>query len=110
MTKDDLVNPIVKANVNLVFAFLSVKFPIVKLPFVEFVVKHYLAKWLAPMIGEGVVFVAFRVIDMEQVQKSGKFNEALEQFRQALANGVPDEKSNIAFDNTFRDAIRLRPN
>lgn len=104
-----MVDTIADANAEFVLAFLTAQFPFLGIGIVRFIVKHYLVKWLKPLVNEGTVFVAFKVIDAEQMQKWEYFDEAKERFRIAIESGVPDEKSEIAFDNTFRDAIRLKP-
>lgn len=109
LTKKEIVDDITTLNADLVLAFLSVKFPILQIGIVKFIAKHYLMKWLEPMANEGTVFVAFKVIDVEQAVKAGNSIEARDRLRIAVESGVPDEQSEIAFDNTFRDAIRVKP-
>lgn len=109
MNKEQVVDTITDANAEFVLAFLTAQFPFIQIGIVRFIVKYYLKKWLRPMVNEGTVFIAFKVIDTEQMQKWEHFDVAKERFRIALESGVPDAQSEIAFDNTFRDSIRLKP-
>lgn len=107
MTKNELVGKITNANIDFIMALLSVRFPVLNIGIVKYFARYYLGQLIEPMVNEGTLFVAFKVIDMEQVDKSQKYNEALERFRASLENGIPDEKSEIEFDRSFRDAIKL---
>jgi len=109
MTKKEIVEDVTNVNAELVLAFLTAKFPIFSIAIVRYIAKHYLMKWLEPMVNEGTVFVAFRVIDVDQMVKAGFFNAARERLLIALESGVPSETSEIEFDRRFLDAIRIKP-
>jgi hypothetical protein len=109
VTKDQVVDEMTSLNADLMFAFLASSFPILKIGIVQFLLMHFLKKWLRPMVNEGTVFVAFKAIDSEQMRKWEYFDVAKEKFKIALELGVPDEDSAIAFDDAFRRAIRFDP-
>lgn len=109
MTKQEIVDDISKTNADLVLAFLSATYPVFNIGIVRYLAKHYLAKWLRPMVNEGTVFIAFQVFDRQQMNKAEEYGRNRERLLIALESGVPDAKSSIDFDNSFRDAIRLKP-
>jgi hypothetical protein len=109
MTKKEIVEDVTNVNAELVLAFLTARFPIFSIAIVRYIAKHYLMKWLEPMVNEGTVFIAFSVIDADQMRKWEYFDEAKARLMIALESGVPDEQSQIDFDRRFLDAIRIKP-
>lgn len=112
MTKDEIASQITNANTTIVFALLSLRFPFLKIPIVSWVVKYYLSKWFKPVAAEGTVFVAFKVIDWNELEKAKTFNEAMQRLANAMSVGGISEDLKDAednFDNSFRDAIRIKP-
>ena len=112
MTKAEIVSEVESANTKIVFALLSSRFPILKTPILAFVVKYYLKKFFTPLIEQGSVFIAFKAIDWQQLEKAKHFNDAISYLAEVMEKGSSDDVVSIAadsFDSAFRDAIRLRP-
>jgi len=108
MTKDEIVSQITSANTEIVFALLSDWVPFLKLPLIAWVVKYYIGKGLKPGINEGVVFVKFKVIDWDKLEKAKNFADALIELQTAIRDGFPDEKdSSDDFDKAFRSAVGI---
>jgi hypothetical protein len=109
LTKDEIVAQINDANTAVVFAMLSSWMPFLNLPLISFVARYYISKAMKPEIAEGVIFVRFKAIDFEQLQKAKAVADSLTTLKNSISSGDDQkiQKASDQFDDSFRAAISL---
>lgn len=109
MTKEEQVSAALEVESNLIFALIVSRFPPLGIPLFAWFVKWFLREILHKPTTEGVLFLQFRAIDLEQYTKAHTYESVKAALQLAIDRGLDASSVDADFDDAFRDAIRLKP-